>query len=256
MTLEDFESIQRWIRDVGSLRRAVISGRRKSHHPKFARVDIRPVRIKEQVMLQFVFHDGTKDLTKNFLPAEANVKELLEDGYANLLIERVEETLTIRITKQGELQIHRAESEKITDIDIDHDHKKRRALPIDDEIFHALGIATREGELIPRQSDKYRQVDDFLKIVESILDQLSDREISVADLGCGNAYLTFAVYKYLALKGKGVNVFGVENKEESRARNSKISKDLGISNQVKFVVINIDDIPETQTSLVLPTITI
>lgn len=251
MTLEDFESIQRWIRDVGSLKRAVISGRRKSHNPTYKRVDIRPVKIKEQLMLQFVFHDGRQDLTKNFLPPDADVKVLLEDGYANLLIERVEETLTIRITKQGALQIHRAKSEEISDIDIEHDHKKRRALPIDDEIFQALGIATKEGELIPRQSDKYRQVDDFLRIVESTLDQFSDLEISVVDLGCGNAYLTFAVYKYLALKGKVVSVVGVDNKEESRARNSRIAKDLGISDQVMFVASNIADFPVTKTSLVI-----
>ena len=251
MTLEDFESIQRWICDVKSLKRAVISGRRKSHNPRYLRVDIRPVRIKEQLMLQFVFHDGKQDLTKNFLPTEADIKVLLEDGYANLLIERIDETLTIRITKQGALQIHRSKPVGSANRELDHDHKKRRALPIDDEIFRALGIATSSGELIPRQSDKYRQVDDFLKIVESTLDQLSDREISVVDLGCGNAYLTFAVYKYLALKGKVVSVVGVDNKEESRARNSKIARDLGISDQVKFVTNNIADFPITKTSLVI-----
>ena len=251
MTLEDFASIQRWIGDVDSLKRAVISGRRKSHNPRYERVDIRPVRIKEELMLQFVFHDGKQDLTKNFLPNEMDIPKLLEEGYANILIEKVDETLTIRITKQGALQVHRAESENSTKVDLDHDHKKKRALPINDEIFYYLGISTKSGELIPRQSDKYRQVDDFLKIIESTLDQLSERELSVVDLGCGNAYLTFAVHKYLTLKGKVVSVVGVDNKKESRVRNSAIAKELGISNQVDFVASNIGDFPTSKTSLVI-----
>lgn len=202
-------------------------------------------------MLQFVFHDGKQDLTKNFLPNEMDIPKLLEEGYANILIEKVDETLTIRITKQGALQVHRAESENSTKVDLDHDHKKKRALPINDEIFYYLGISTKSGDLIPRQSDKYRQVDDFLKIIESTLDQLSERELSVVDLGCGNAYLTFAVHKYLTLKGKVVRVVGVDNKKESRVRNSAIAKELGISNQVDFVASNIGDFPTSKTSLVI-----
>ena len=251
MSFEDFESIQRWICDVGSLKRAIISGRRKSHNPRYERIDIRPVRIKEQLLLQFVFHDGKQDLTKNFLPTEIDIPDLLREGYANILIDRAEETLTIRITKQGDLQIHRAKSEMKNEIEVEHDRRKQRALPITDEIFHALGIATSAGELIPRQSDKFRQVDDFLKILESTLGNLENNEISVVDLGCGNAYLTFAVHKYLSLKGKFVKVVGVDNKPDSRARNTKIATQLGVSGQIEFVASDIASYPVKGTDVVI-----
>jgi SAM-dependent methyltransferase len=251
VSLEEFENIQKWISEVESLKRAIISGRRKSHSPKYERIDIRPVKIKEELFLQFVFHDGKQDLTKNFSPSELNIPALLNEGYANILIERLDETLTIRITKQGALQIHRSKNSDTKRVEVEHDRKKERALPISDEIFKALGIASLSGELIPRQADKYRQVDDFLKIIDSSLDQLAEKEIQVVDLGCGNAYLTFAVHRYLSLKGKAVRVVGVDNKEESRARNTSIAKDLGISTQIEFIASDIANYPVNKTDLVI-----
>ncbi|MGA1689003.1 MAG: class I SAM-dependent methyltransferase [Candidatus Nanopelagicaceae bacterium] len=251
MTHKDLESIQRWISDIGSLKRVVISGKRKAHHPKYERIDIRPVQIKEQLVLQFVFHNGKQDITKNFPPSQINIKEILDEGYANLLIERLHETLTIRVTKQGALQVHRKVSAEISGLNLEHDRKKVRILPASDEVFQVLGLSSKSGELIPRQSDKYRQVDDFLRIVESTLDSLKDEELSVVDLGCGNAYLTFAVHKYLTLKGKSVSVIGVDNKPESRVRNAEIAQKLGIARQVEFIASNISSYPVKKTSLVI-----
>jgi SAM-dependent methyltransferase len=251
MTAEEFKSIQKWISEVDSLKRAIISGRRKSFSPRYERIDIRPVKIKEELLLQIVFHDGKQDLTKNFSPSELNIPSLLEEGYANILIERVDETLTIKITKQGALQIHRSKHSDVKQVEVEHDRKKERALPISDEIFKALGIASLSGELIPRQADKYRQVDDFLKIIDSCLDQLAEKVISVVDLGCGNAYLTFAVYRYFSLKGKDVKVVGVDNKPESRARNARIAKELGVSNQIEFIASDIANYPVKKTTLVI-----
>ena len=112
MKKEDIETIQGWICEPNSLKRVVISGKRKSHHPRYERIDIRPVLIKDELLLQVVAHDGKKDITKNFAFSKFNVADYLNEGYANILIERLSEKLTIRITKQGDLQIHRAQIEE------------------------------------------------------------------------------------------------------------------------------------------------
>ncbi|NDB07957.1 MAG: hypothetical protein EBX97_04645 [Actinobacteria bacterium] len=129
MKKEDIESIQGWICEPQSLRRAVISGRRKSHNPRYERIDIRPVLIKDEMHLQVVGHDGKKDITKNLKSSEFKVGDYLAEGYANLLIERVDEILTIRITKQGEMKIHRGKSEEVGEINLSHDRSKRRVSP-------------------------------------------------------------------------------------------------------------------------------
>ena len=251
MKKEDIESIQGWICEPQSLRRAVISGRRKSHNPRYERIDIRPVLIKDEMHLQVVGHDGKKDITKNLKSSEFKVGDYLAEGYANLLIERVDEILTIRITKQGEMKIHRGKSEEVGEINLSHDRSKRRVLPISDPIFRALGIAGPKGELIPKQSDKYRQVDDFLRIIESVEDELGSGPISIVDLGCGNAYLTFAVHRHLSKNGRTIKVVGVDSKAESRSRNSKIASELSIAGEVEFVASTIKEFPNCEVDLVI-----
>ena len=251
MKKEDIESIQGLICEPQSLRRAVISGRRKSHHPNYERIDIRPVTIKSELYLQVVSHDGKKDITKNLKPREFKVEQYLTEGYANILVERTDETFTIRITKQGDIKIHRAKVEASGEIDLEHDRSKRRVLPISDPIFIALGIAGSKGELIPKQSDKYRQVDDFLRIIEGIEGEIDSNEISIVDLGCGNAYLTFAVYRYFSSKGRKVRVVGVDSKTESRSRNSKIATELSIAGDVEFVASTIREFPNQEVDLVI-----
>lgn len=251
MKREDLESIQGWICEVNSLKRVVVSGRRKSHNPRYQRIDIRPVLIRDEIQLQLVGHDGKQDTTKNFKASEFKVEELLNEGYANLLIERIDQTLTIRITKQGDIKVHRSNTVSSDEVDLDHDHKKRRVLPTSDPVFKTLGISSSKGDLIPKQSDKYRQVDDFLRIIESVEKDLGTDSISIADLGCGNAYLTFAVHRYLSTKGVQVKVVGVDSKAESRARNSKIAEELAIENEIEFVASTIKDFPNRKVDLVI-----
>ena len=251
MKKEDIETIQGWICEPNSLKRVVISGKRKSHHPRYERIDIRPVLIKDELLLQVVAHDGKKDITKNFAFSKFNVADYLNEGYANILIERLSEKLTIRITKQGDLQIHRAQVEEESEPNLSHDRSKRRVLPISDPVFKALGITDSRSELIPRQSDKYRQVDDFLRIIESEESSLGAGPISIVDLGCGNAYLTFAAYRYLTNKGHAVKVVGVDSKTESRARNSKIALDLSLSDDLEFVDSTISEFPNREVDLVI-----
>ena len=202
-------------------------------------------------MLQLVYHDGRQDLTKNLEPNLLLIETLLNEGYANLLIERQDETITVKITKQGAIQVHRAKNQEAVEIDLNHDRKKSRMLPVSDPVFIALGISTRAGELIPKQSDKYRQVDDFLRIIESIYDQLGDGQLTVVDLGCGNAYLTFAVQRFLALKGRDVKVVGVDNKVQSRERNSKIAAELSLESSMEFVASDIAKFAVRPVNLVI-----
>ena len=105
--MDELGEIRKWIIDLNSLRRAIISGRRKSLHPAFERIDLRPVLIREALYLQLVSHDGKKDETKNIKPEDFNLDELLNEGYANIRIERNSENIDIKITKKGKFRIHR-----------------------------------------------------------------------------------------------------------------------------------------------------
>ena len=63
----------------------------------------------------------------------------------------------------------------------------------------------------------------------------------MVDLGCGNAYLTFAAYRYLTGRGAKVQVVGVDVRDDQRVRNSAAAADLGYAADVHFVAGTIED---------------
>ena len=48
-----------------------------------------------------------------------------------------------------------------------------------------------------------------------------------------------------------MKVVGVDNKPESRARNARIAKELGVSNQIEFIASDIANYPVKKTTLVI-----
>jgi SAM-dependent methyltransferase len=57
----------------------------------------------------------------------------------------------------------------------------------------------------------------------------------IVDLGCGNAYLTFAAYRYFASRGEDVEVVGVDVREDQRVRNATLAATLRCADRVRFV---------------------
>jgi len=81
--------------------------------------------------------------------------------------------------------------------------------------------------------DKYRQVEEFLRILEPALPEKKEK-LSIVDLGCGHAYLTFATHQYLRKSGVDAHVIGIDVRENSRDRNNAIAKKLGITDSIEF----------------------
>jgi len=251
--MEDIDLANSWLRNANRLRRAVISGKRKGLQPEFLRVDIRPVLIKRQLHLQTVSHDGRKDITKNFLPDEIDITRYVDAGYANIRIETTDEIFEIHINEEKNLKIRRSNNNQAAQIqNLEHDRRKERRIPITDPIFLHLGIADKDGELIPRQSDKFKQVDEFLKLIENLMpDIVDEKKVSIVDLGCGNAYLTFATYRFLELNGISAKVVGVDNRKESIERNNGIAAKLGLQSEINFVQSDIKDFSPGEYSLAI-----
>ncbi len=109
----------------------------------------------------------------------------------------------------------------------------------------ALGISDHEGRVKPSRQAKYRQVDEFLRSLASVVDEAvaagrlrtptAEQPLRVVDLGCGNAYLTFAAHAYLAgVRGLPVRLVGVDRQPQLVARNNEIARELGIDHEVTF----------------------
>lgn len=230
------------ILDTSVLVRAVLSGRRKSMETEFERVDIRPVLIKGQIKLQLSHNDGRATTVKNVEPEFDYIFAFLNSGYSNILVEQTENSMTVRITKSGDAQV--GYEKKSLKQELTHDKKKNRLLDSSDPFLLEVGISDHQGNIKPSKQDKYLQVEEFLRLLVPTLKSaieagqihtpVEEKPLSIVDLGCGHAYLTFAAHQYLRSIGIPVEVTGIDIRTSSRDRNNEIAKKLGITSTINF----------------------
>lgn len=249
--------------DAARLVRAVASGRQRNRTVDYRRVELRYVQVKAGIRLQVTSYDDTQAHTRNVEPgepAEGLVEALLSAGHANWHVECVDRIIQLRVTKKGRPLLHVAalppaaagrsadqqpDRRPVRQPDRRHDRAKRRRLDEHDPLFALLGITTAEGVVKPSRTAKFRQVQDLLAAVDPLIDDAvhqgpgdalsADRPLRIVDLGCGNAYLTFAAYRYLsAVRDIPVHVTGIDAKEQALRHNTDIAEQLGVAGDVRF----------------------
>ena len=220
--------------------RAVLSGRRRNMQTEYERIDIKPVLIKEELKWQIISSDGKKDITKN-VDKDFNFNQLFSSGYANLIVDTQTESYQVRISKKDEALV--SISKVKLSRDLSHDRQKQRMLLESNQVFKALDMSDLLGRIKPSKMDKYKQVDEFLRLISQTLDtqELKQDQVSVVDLGCGHAYLTFAVGEFLKDKYKKVSILGVDERDESKEHNEKVALKLKV--EAKFITAKISDTP-------------
>ena len=216
------------------LTRAVAAGRRRGQPPSVVRAELRPVALRSGSRLQIVTSDGARPYTRNVVPgpeADAAVDALLAEPFGNWHVETATATVQVRVTKKGEAQVHRAAAGRPATPPGAHDRAKDYLLDPGDPLFAAIGGSAA----------KRRQVDAFLRALAATLPDALTGPLRVVDLGCGNAYLTFAAYRYLAGRGIDVELVGVDVREDQRRRNTELAERLDCADRVRFVAGTILD---------------
>jgi SAM-dependent methyltransferase len=223
--------------------RAVLSGRRRNMQPEHERIDLRPVQLKDGLSIQVSYSDGRQMTSKNFTPSQLPFETIAQSGYANFLVECEGETLSLRISKKGVPLFSR--SKNSLKQELNHDRTKKRLLNSSDPFLREVGIADANGNIKPSRMDKYKQVEEFLRLLVPTLNDAieaghihqptEEKPLVVVDLGCGHAYLTFAAHQYLASVGIPVKVIGIDVRTASRDRNNAIASSLGIDRTITFL---------------------
>ena len=149
--------------------------------------------------------------------------------------------LGFRVTKAGKVLVTRKAVERVQSRV--HDRVKHRLVDPGEEFLHALGVTTQGGQIKAAKRDKYHQIEEFVRVLDaSVTDALdagrlpADRPVRIVDLGCGNAYLTFAAYWHLtASRGLTVHLVGVDAKAQAREHNRAIADQLGWTEHLEFM---------------------
>ena len=193
---------------------------------------IKQVEIKGERKLSFTYRYQKRDIVKNFA---------IDEGIANIAKHIGEEfrfatlfTITGDFVMQhngNHFKMKRQEA-SITELpSLSHDRNKNRKLEASEgkKYLHLLGITDANGNVNPKSQDKFKQITHYIEILSSHIGTLpTDRTITVADMGSGKGYLTFALYDYLAntLKCKA-DVTGVEIRHDMVELCNKYAKESG-----------------------------
>jgi SAM-dependent methyltransferase len=256
---EAFSQALLYFANPEAIARIVLSGRRRNMRTDYERIDIRPVSIKEKLHFQVSTSDGQAVTSKNYTPSDLPISDFIRSGYANILIQCIDESFTLRITKKDEPLI--SITSGAGTVDLAHDKKKERLLDSGDPFLREVGISDASGQIKPSKSDKYRQVEEFLRLLTPTLTNAieagqikkptSAEPLTIVDLGCGHAYLTFATHQYLRTLGMDVKVIGIDVRVASRDRNNEIARKLGITETIEFRAEEINETSLTQADVAI-----
>ncbi|MDF1606014.1 SAM-dependent methyltransferase [Nocardioides sp. YIM 152315] len=268
--LRELNRLRGLVLDPEVLVKAVASGHQRGEEPSWRRAELRYVDLKAGRHLQVTTYDRTQAFTRNHSvgdDARDAVDALLDEPFGSWHVDTTTQSHQLRVTKKLEAVVHTTDRAEPVEAEREHDRDKQRLLPEDDPVFVALGISDAEGRLKPSRQAKYRQVEEFLRLLDSsITDALEkghlrrptdDDPLRIVDLGCGNAYLTFAAERYLTgVRGLPVRLTGVDVKEQSREHNAQVAGELGVSagQNTHFVVgtiggVALDPAPEVVLAL-------
>ena len=171
-----------------------------SHHKDLVNVYARPVEIKGNKMLSFTYRHKTNDETKNYdYPAAiAEFSQLLNSHFRIASLFTGQYDLIYQVTKKGKGSLFRKKPSSTEVADTEHDRKKQKRVDKNALYLKLLGVTDAAGKVIPKMADKYRQINKYLEIIESLVKAtpLPDN-INVVDMGSGKGYLTFALYDFL-----------------------------------------------------------
>jgi SAM-dependent methyltransferase len=250
--------------DADRLVRAVAAGRRRGSQPRWVRATLRPVSLKAGTRLQLTTDDGTRPTTRNLAwggEVESTVDELLAQPFGNWHIDTRDGIVQVRVTKRGEAQIHRESTGSGLPTGVPaaraHDEVPAHILDPGDPLFDVIGGTAA----------KRRQVDAFLRSLAATLELDGHQAagstpsgsetalpspLRVVDMGCGNAYLTFAAYRFLStLSTVEVELTGVDMRDDQRRRNTELAHSLGWQDRVRFTAATIARAPLDDPHVVL-----
>lgn len=166
------------------------------------KVIIKPVQIKQERKLSFVYRYETRDETKNYTLDEAleHLDVLLgRSGFQSISVHNIKENLSYSMTKKGLWRRSRELVSGRSAPSLDHDRTKQRSLERGVQThWHALRLTDAEGNVYKAAQDKWKQINHYIELLGPALSQLpAERQLRVVDMGAGKGYLTFALYDYL-----------------------------------------------------------
>lgn len=221
LELETFLTDYKQSFSSGSLQRLVLS-KYKGMEADLNRITIRPVQIKDQQLLSFLYEYRTNHITKNLTLQESieKLQSLIGNDFHNAHMITDEWEQQLSLSKKGKWLVNKNRNKNFTaeqktvSPELAHNRNKLRYVEQDRPYLRELGITDANAQIIPAMSRKWKQINKFIEVLSTAIQQtdLDKRNhLHIADFGSGKAYLTFAVHDYVSANlGVNTQVTGVE----------------------------------------------
>jgi hypothetical protein len=195
-------------------------GNKRDKSAELKNIFIKPVTIKNTEKLSFTYRNNTNDTFKNYDIKESLIliEKMLQTDFYNADLFTAQNDYHLSADKKETIKIiTRPASLQIKDDAKQHDKQKKRVVDSTTALYlKELGITTAEGMVKKDMQDKFKQINRYVEIIEGIIKGVEfSNKITVADMGSGKGYLTFALYDYLLNNLKlDAAVTGIELRED------------------------------------------
>jgi Methyltransferase domain len=224
--------------------------------PGLENIYITTVNLKEGIKLSFRYKFAAKDEFHNYDFKEG--KKLIErfagTDFLSAHLFTALNDFVLEFNKKRESRLYIKESLHNIAAAQEHNREKARFVDKHSKYLDLLGITNEKGEIRKDKYDKFRQIDKFIEIVDSLFKDsgISQKdEMKIIDFGSGKSYLTFALYDYFVnTQGKKTDIKGVEERKELVAFSNEISDQCGFTG-LMFYKGMIIDFPAVKSDIIV-----
>ncbi len=213
--------------------------------PELKNVYVRPIEIRSQPMLSFTLRYATKDIVKNYSLEEANgiISLWLGDTFLNADLFTTEADYTLAFNKKRKAKFLTKKATHQTTPEKTHNREKKQWInPSNSPFLKELGITNQKGEVLKNSQRKFRQINKFIEIIDSLLPaKPKASKFKIVDVGSGKGYLTFALYDYLKnTKQWNPEIYGIELRKPLVDFCNNLTNQFGFED-LHFIAKDIDD---------------
>lgn len=210
---------------------------------QFLRVVLKQVRIKNTIRFQAekftqkqVFHDNipTEELTEY-------LNSNLVGNFKQICVVLPNKIITYLFSSSGKVKVLENAVATNPKTALSQNRRKKYLLSEGDNIpaLVDLGIFTKEFKVVNSMYDKFKQINRFVEILDDVLKQTEQKEITLLDFGCGKSYLTFIIYHYLVnIRKINAKIIGYDLKNDVVENCNKLAIKYGCDN-LHFIVADV-----------------
>lgn len=229
-------------------------GNYKGNDKELKNIYIKLVKIKRVDMLSFNYRYKTRDIFKNLFIEDGTklIFNFLSNDFRIGTLFTVDQEIIIEHDKKNVIKLRERFFDAKLQANLSHDKEKKRLIkPINNAYLNALKITDAEGNVFKNAQDKYKQINQYIEILSSLIRELPAGTIkNVVDMGSGKGYLTFALYDYLLNNQQQANVVGVEFRKDMVDLCNTIANEANFD-QLKFVEGTIEDYHQKEINLLI-----